>query len=89
MPGAQQRFLLRFPQPFPTVLPHRLQQAVARLPSALQGFIIEFLNTLILFPPDDTASNLDPGDPSNPAYPQRGHGSIALSQLFNDPTEGE
>ena len=25
--------------------------------------IIEFLNTLVLFPPDDTASNLDPGDP--------------------------
>ena len=61
----------------------------AHLPSVLQGFVIDFLNTLILFPPDDTASNLDPGDPSNPTFPQRGHGSIALTVLFNDPTDKE
>jgi hypothetical protein len=59
------------------------------MPSIFQDFVINFLNTLILFPPDDTASNLDPGNPANPTFPQRGHGSIALSALFNDPTEGE
>ncbi len=48
-----------------------------------------FLYTLVLFPPDDTASNLDPGDPTDPAYPQRGHGSIRLPELFNDPTDLE
>jgi hypothetical protein len=51
--------------------------------------VLDFLNTLVLFGPDDTASNLSPGDPTNPTFPQRGHGSIALSALFNDPTELE
>jgi cytochrome c peroxidase len=54
-----------------------------------QHKILEFLGTLLLFPPDDTASNLNPGhpgtdDPQNPAQ----HGSIALSALFQIPTEG-
>lgn len=54
-----------------------------------QRKIIEFLQTLILFPPDDTASNLNPGDPSgpNPQDPAQ-HGSIALSALFQIPGEG-
>ena len=43
----------------------------------------------MLFPPDDTASNLNPGDPSAPRFPQRGHGSIALTVLFNDPLDVE
>jgi hypothetical protein len=51
--------------------------------------IFEFLNSLVLFPPDDTASNLDPGDPNAAGYPQRGHGSIRLPVLFNDPTDLE
>lgn len=45
----------------------------------------KYLNSLILFPPDDTASNLNPGDPTAAAYPQRGHGSINLGALFNVP----
>src|SRR5262249_45685132 len=49
----------------------------------------EFLNSLILFPPDDTASNLDPGNPSAPNFPQFGHGSIRLTTIFNDPTDPE
>jgi di-heme oxidoreductase (putative peroxidase) len=48
-----------------------------------------FLNSLILFPPDDTASNLDPGDPTKPDFPQFGHGSIKLTVLFNDPGDLE
>jgi CxxC motif-containing protein (DUF1111 family) len=51
--------------------------------------VLDFLESLVLFPPDDTASNLDPGDPSNPLFPQGGHGSIKLTVLFNDPSDKE
>jgi hypothetical protein len=61
----------------------------AGLPDVAKLAVVEYLNTLVLFPPDDTASNLDPGDPGVPGYPQRGHGSIRLSVLFNDALEGE
>jgi hypothetical protein len=43
----------------------------------------------VLFPPADTASNLDPGDRSAPFFPQFGHGSIKLTVLFNDPSDKE
>jgi cytochrome c peroxidase len=51
--------------------------------------IQEFLQTLVLFPPDDTASNLNPGNPNttNPQPPSE-HGSIDLSTLFQIPAEG-
>jgi len=39
--------------------------------------------------PDDTASSLDPGDPTKTGFPQYGHGSIKLTVLFNDPTDPE
>ena len=54
-----------------------------------QRKIVEFLRTLVLFPPDDTASNLNAGNPSttDPQDPAQ-HGSIALSALFQIPTEG-
>jgi hypothetical protein len=61
----------------------------AAMPDISKTAIMEFLNSLVLFPPDDTASNLDPGDPNAPGYPQRGHGSIRLPVLFNDPTDLE
>jgi len=48
-----------------------------------------FLNSLVLFPPDDTASNLDPGDSTRTGFPQYGHGSIKLTVLFNDPADPE
>jgi CxxC motif-containing protein (DUF1111 family) len=54
-----------------------------------QEEVITFLNSLILFPPDDTPSNLNPGNAGDPEFPQKGHGSINLGALFNDPTEGE
>jgi hypothetical protein len=47
--------------------------------------VLRFLESLIIFPPDDTASNLDPGDRSMPGFPQYGHGSVRLTVLFNDP----
>jgi CxxC motif-containing protein (DUF1111 family) len=65
------------------------RNAFAALPEVSKAAILEFLGTLVLFPPDDTASNLDPGDPTAPGYPQRGHGSIRLTDLFNDPTDPE
>jgi hypothetical protein len=65
------------------------RNAFARLSSGQQNAIFEFLNSLVLFPPDDTASNLDPGNRSTPGFPQRGHGSIRLPEVFNDPTDLE
>jgi mono/diheme cytochrome c family protein len=65
------------------------RNAFASLPQFLKDDIIAFLNSLILFPPDDTASNLDPGDRTNPGYPQVAHGSIKLGVLFNDSTDAE
>ncbi len=51
--------------------------------------ITDAISSLVLFPPDDTASNLNPGDRTHPLFPQKGHGSIALTVLFNDPTDVE
>lgn len=51
--------------------------------------VMAFLRTLVLFPPDDTASTLDPGDPTAQGYPQAAHGSIKLTVLFDDPTDRE
>lgn len=61
----------------------------ARLESEDREAIFAFLNSLILFPPDDTASNLDPGVRTTPNFPQFGHGSIKLTVLFNNPTDPE
>jgi hypothetical protein len=51
--------------------------------------LLTFLNSLVLFPPDDTASTLDPADPTKTNYPQFAHGSIKLGVLFNDPSDPE
>ena len=49
-----------------------------------------FLESLVLFPPDDTASNLNPGNPADLANIQSpaSHGSINLGELFQIPGEG-
>ena len=65
------------------------RDAFVALPPSRQHEIIAFLNSLVLFPPDDTASNLDPGDPSAPGFPQFRHGSIRLTVLFNNPKRVE
>jgi hypothetical protein len=65
------------------------RNAYAALPSSAQDAIQKFLNSLILFPPDDTASTLDPGNRNAAGFPQFGHGSIRLTVLFNDPTDPE
>jgi CxxC motif-containing protein (DUF1111 family) len=65
------------------------RDAFAALTAANQSRVIEFLNSLVLFPPDDTSSNLDPGNRSTSGFPQFGHGSIKLTVLFNDPSDVE
>ncbi len=65
------------------------REAYARLAGPESDALQKFLNSLILFPPDDTASSLDPGNRSAPNFPQVGHGSIKLTVLFNDPTDVE
>jgi mono/diheme cytochrome c family protein len=65
------------------------REAFNSLSSDDQLKVIEFLNSLVLFPPDDTASNLDPGNRSALDFPQVGHGSIKLTVLFNNPSDPE
>jgi len=65
------------------------RNAFAGLPESSKSALLEFLESLVLFPPDDTASNLEPANPAAVGFPQRGHGSIKLGVLFNDPNEGE
>jgi len=65
------------------------RNAYAGLWPGAQDNLIAFLNSLVLFPPDDTASTLDPANPAKPNFPQYGHGSIKLTVLFNDPSDPE
>ena len=65
------------------------RDAFAALDPPRRRAVLEFLRSLVLFPPDDTASNLDPGDATTPDFPQFGHGSIRLTALFNDPSDKE
>jgi hypothetical protein len=59
------------------------------LPESDQFAVQEFLRSLILFAPDDTASNLQPANPAAANFPQIGHGAFALTVLFNNPNELE
>jgi hypothetical protein len=65
------------------------RDAFAALSPSDQFSLIQFLNSLIIFPPDDTASNLDPGSRHAVGFPQFGHGSVKLTVLFNDPSDVE
>jgi hypothetical protein len=55
------------------------------LPAFAQGWLQTFLRSLVLFGPDDTASNLLPANPATPGFPQIGHGAISLAQIFRTP----
>jgi hypothetical protein len=66
----------------------RSRNAFARLTENSRRTILEFLGTLVLFPPDDTASNLNPGDPKGDPQLPENHGSINLGALFQIPDEG-
>jgi Di-haem oxidoreductase, putative peroxidase len=65
------------------------EQAFAALDEREQRHIVDFLSTLVLFPPDDTASTLNPGKPGTftPQDPSE-HGGISLSVLFQISSEG-
>src|SRR5262245_1089266 len=67
----------------------RERDLFAALGSRDQDEVVAFLSSLVIFPPDDTASNLDPGNRATAGYPQFGAGSIRLGALFNDPTDPE
>ena len=67
----------------------RSRNSFAALCGNDQNAVFAFLNSLVLFPPDDTASTLDQKNPAKPNFPQYGHGSIKLTVLFNDPTDLE
>jgi hypothetical protein len=61
----------------------------AALSDLARADVLDFLSSLVLFPPDDTASNLDPGDRFADSFPQVKHGSIKLTVLFNNPADIE
>ncbi|MBM3225655.1 MAG: thiol oxidoreductase-like protein, partial [Candidatus Tectomicrobia bacterium] len=67
----------------------RSRQAFQAISLVEQRLVLDFLRSLVLFPPDDTASNLNPGNPqtTNPQSPAE-HGSINLGALFQIPSEG-
>ena len=60
-----------------------------RLPEGQKRALLAFLESLVLFGPPDTASNLNPAQPATPGYPQHGHGSILLDALFNNTGDPE
>jgi hypothetical protein len=66
----------------------RSRDGFARLGDDDQRKILEFLATLVLFPPDDTASNLNPGNPALDPQDPANHGNINLGALFQIPGEG-
>jgi Di-haem oxidoreductase, putative peroxidase len=61
----------------------------SKLEKEERSALLDFLNSLVLFPPDDTASNLDPGNRNALGFPQFGHRSIRLTVLFNNPADVE
>lgn len=61
----------------------------ARAHDKVRHAILAYLNSLILFGPDETASTLQPKDLTNPLFPIRGQGAIALTPLFNNPADPE
>ncbi len=65
------------------------RDAFAALSPEQQERVLALLNSLVIFPPDDTASTLDPGNRSTFNFPQFGHGSIKLTVLFNNPNDPE
>jgi hypothetical protein len=65
------------------------RDAFAALARASKNMLISFLQSLVLFPPDDTASSLSGIDPAAPHFPQNGHGAISLTVLFNNPADLE
>jgi hypothetical protein len=66
----------------------RAREAFARLTELERREVIDFLATLVLFPPDDTASSLNPGNRAGHVQEPAGHGTINLGALFQIEEEG-
>jgi len=65
------------------------RNSFAALSRANKNQVLAFLSSLVLFSPDDIASNLAPANPAATNFPQSGHGAIALTVLFNNPADKE
>ena len=65
------------------------RDAFAALSRTAKNMVLSFLGSLVLFPPDDTASTLQPMNPMAAHFPQNGHGAIALTPIFNNPADLE
>jgi len=65
------------------------RELFARLPDPDKKRVLTLLQSLVLFSPPSTASNLHPADPTAADFPLHGHGSIDLSVLFDDPFDKE
>jgi hypothetical protein len=63
--------------------------AFANQSRANKNLVLSFLGSLVLFAPDDISSNLNPANPANATFPQRGKGSISLTVLFNNTADIE
>lgn len=61
----------------------------ARSSDKVRHSILAYLNSLILFGPDETASTLLAKNETDPLYPIRGQGAISLTVLFNNPNDPE
>jgi hypothetical protein len=68
---------------------HKPRDAFAALKTNDANNVLAFLNSQVLFPPDDTAPTLDPASPTKQNFLQFGHRSIKLTVLFNDSTDLE
>ena len=76
------------------ILRHGMEAQAARdafnnMSQANKNQVIAFLDSLVLFSPDDTASNLQNVNPAAANFPQNGHGAISLTVLFNNPNDRE
>ena len=67
----------------------RVRDEFAEMDQEEQRKVIGFLNSLIIFPSDDTASTRDAGDRNNPNFSTYGQGSIKLGALLNNPSDPE
>jgi hypothetical protein len=62
----------------------------ARSPEFVKVAIQAFLNSLVLFGPDSTASDTQPKAPTNPNFPFLGAGGMmTLTPFFNNPADRE
>lgn len=65
------------------------RDAFATMDGEKRAALLAFLSSLVLFPPDDTASTLDRGNRNAVGFPQFAHGSVKLSVFFNNPADVE